>query len=366
MKAFRASILFSAAVLVLTGCQSNTYSISGSVEGLQDGDTLFITTDLETAIPSDTLIVKDGRFQKSGIADSTYLAMIYSAQFNEINAPFFVEPGEITIKLVEMPGASRVGGTRCNEQWQELNDSVMSIGKEINRIAEHIYGNLIDEMEQQKGMDQIEKLNKRFAAFIVKTTERNIDNEFGYFLLTYYPEELIDNDARLRLIGKLPTEMQKRPVIQEMIAVLNKAKQTAEGETIADLRQPGLDGAEVSLMGEVAKQKLTIIHFWASWCSPCRQEMPFMLELYGKYQDKGLGIVGISLDEDADNWKAATQQMNIPWKQMSDLKGWKNAAVKHFSVSNIPHTIVVDQKGTILKRGLRSTQLEEFVADYLK
>ena len=77
-----------------------------------------------------------------------------------------------------------MGGTHCNEQWQELNDSVMTIGKEINRIAEHIYGSTIDEMEQQKGMEQIEKLNKRFAGIVVKTTEKNIDNEFGYFLLT--------------------------------------------------------------------------------------------------------------------------------------------------------------------------------------
>ena len=366
MKAFQASILFSAAVLALTACHSNTYKISGAVEGLNDGDTLFITNDLQTGIPTDTLIVKDGKFELSGETDSTYLCMVYSEKRNELNAPFFIEPGNISIKLVEAPGASRVGGTKCNEQWQELNDSVMTIGKEINRIAEHIYGNTVDEMEQQKGMEQIEKLNQRFSAIVVKTTEKNIKNEFGYFLLTYYPEELIDNQTRMKLIDKLPEEKQKRPAIQEMLVNLKQAAESAEGMTIKDFTQPGLDGTPVSLLGEVSKSKITVIDFWASWCGPCRQEMPFMVELYDKYKDKGLGIIGISLDEDSDAWKAATQQLNIPWVQMSDLKGWENAIAKHFCVTSIPHTIVVDQQGKILKRGLRSEKLEEFVAGQLK
>ena len=366
MKAFQASILFSAAVLALTACHSNTYKISGAVEGLNDGDTLFITNDLQTGIPTDTLIVKDGKFELSGETDSTYLCMVYSEKRNELNAPFFIEPGNISIKLVETPGASRVGGTKCNEQWQELNDSVMTIGKEINRIAEHIYGNTVDEMEQQKGMEQIEKLNQRFSAIVVKTTEKNIKNEFGYFLLTYYPEELIDNQTRMKLIDKLPDEKQKRPAIQEMLANLKQASESAEGMTIKDFTQPGLDGTPVSLLGEVSKSKITVIDFWASWCGPCRQEMPFMVELYDKYKDKGLGIIGISLDEDSDAWKAATQQLNIPWVQMSDLKGWENVIAKHFCVTSIPHTIVVDQQGKILKRGLRSEKLEEFVVSQLK
>jgi thiol-disulfide isomerase/thioredoxin len=366
MKAFRASILFSTALAMLAACQSNTYTITGEVEGLENGDTLFITDDLQAGIPTDTLIVKDGKFNFNGIADSTYIAMVYSQKRNEINAPFFVEPGNITIKMSETPGASRVGGTSCNEQWQELNDSVMTIGKEINRIAEHIYGNTVDEMEQQKGMDQIEKLNQRFSAIVVKTTEKNIKNEFGYFLLTYYPEELIDNQTRMKLIDKLPDEKQKRPAIQKMLANLKQASESAEGMTIKDFTQPGLDGTPVSLLGEVSKSKITVIDFWASWCGPCRQEMPFMVELYDKYKDKGLNIIGISLDEDSDAWKAATQQLNIPWVQMSDLKGWENVIAKHFCVTSIPHTIVVDQQGKILKRGLRSEKLEEFVVDQLK
>ena len=367
MKASLASILFS--VALLTSCQSNSYKISGSVsssEGLADGDTLFVTKDLQTGIPSDTLIIEDGKFKLSGETDSTALCMIYSAKRNEINAAFFMEPGTIDIQLTDQPGGSRVGGTTCNNQWQTLNDSVMSIGKEINRIAEHIYGNNLSQEEQQKGMEQIDKLNKRFAELVVKTAEKNIDNEFGYFLLTYYPEELIDNNTRAKLIKELPAEMRQRTAIKQMEQTINAAAKTAEGSTIKDFTQKTPDGTEISLMDEVKKYKVTVIDFWASWCGPCRQEMPFMMQMYDKLQSKGLGIIGISLDNDKDAWVKGTEALGFTWPQMSDLKGWDNEIAQHFQVTSIPHTIVVDQKGTILRRGLRGEELEAFVAEQLK
>ena len=367
MKASLASILFS--VALLTSCQSNSYKISGSVsssEGLADGDTLFVTKDLQTGIPSDTLIIQDGKFKLSGETDSTALCMIYSAKRNEINAAFFMEPGTIDIQLTDQPGASRVGGTTCNKQWQTLNDSVMSIGKEINRIAEHIYGNNLSQEEQQKGMEQIDKLNKRFAELVVKTAEKNIDNEFGYFLLTYYPEELIDNNTRAKLIKDLPAEMRQRTAIKQLEQTINAAAKTAEGATIKDFTQKAPDETEISLMDEVKKHKVTVIDFWASWCGPCRQEMPFMMQMYDKLQSKGLGIIGISLDNDKDAWVKGTEALGFTWPQMSDLKGWDNEIAQHFQVTSIPHTIVVDQKGTILRRGLRGEELESFVAEQLK
>lgn len=351
---------------MLAACQSNTYQISGKVEGLQDGDTLLLTYDLNTGEPSDTLIVKDGTFAMQGEVDSVQLAMIYSLTNQEINAPFFMEPGTITISLSEKPGASRVGGTKCNNEWQILNDSVMSIGKDINRIAEHIYGNTVSAEEQAKGMKQIDLLNERFAKMVVERAEKNIKNEFGYFLLTYYPEELIDNNNRSRLIQQLPEEMRSRTAIKKLQEQIDKAKQTAVGNIIPSFSQPAPDGTTIDIMTEVGKNKVTIIDFWASWCGPCRQEMPLMLDLYQQYKDQGLGIVGVSLDSNADAWQQAIAALKLEWPQMSDLKGWENAAAQLFNIQSIPHTIVVDQQGKILQRGLRGEALKSFIEGQLK
>ena len=359
-------MMMTAAVVVFAACQSNTYKVKGTVKGVSDGDTLYITKDLQTGLPSDSVVIKDGKFEFSGMADSTCLCMIYSASRNEINTPFFAEPGTITIQLAAEPGASRVNGTTCNDEWQELNDSVTAIGKQINRIAEHIYGNNLPQEEQQKGMEQIDQLNKHFADIVAKAAEKNISNEFGYFLLTYYPEELINNETRARLIKLLPKDMRQRDAITQMQQMLDSAAATAEGTTITDFTQSAPDGSQLSLIEEVKKNRITVIDFWASWCAPCRQEMPFMIDMYNKYQPKGLGIVGISLDSDRDAWLSATTKLGVKWPQMSDLKGWENAAAQHFNVTSIPHTIVVDSNGKILRRGLRGEQLESFISEQLK
>ena len=367
MKVSLTNTLFSALFIgALTACQSTTYQVQGTIEGAADGDTLFLTSDLQTGIPSDTIIVKDGKFHIGGEADSVRLCMIYSAKRNELNAPFFIEPGIISIQIKEIPGASRVGGTKCNDEWQVLNDSVISIGKEINRIAEHIYGNTVTPEEQQKGMEAIDKLNQRFSRMIINICEKNIRNEFGYFLLTYYPDELIDQQSRSRLIKLLPEDMRKREQIRVMEQGLEASAKTAEGATIPDFSQPAPDGTSLSIMSEVSQHRITIIDFWASWCGPCRQEIPSVIELYKKYKDKGLGIVGVSLDNDKDEWLTAIKQLNMAWPQMSDQNDWGNSVAKLFNITSIPHTIVVDQQGKILRHGLRGEALANFVAEQLQ
>jgi peroxiredoxin len=367
MKASLTSILCSALVaVVLTSCHSNSYQIKGTAEGLADGDTLYVTADLESGVPTDTIYVKVGRFSFSGETDSVYLCMMYSASHNEINAPFFLEPGTISISLSGTPGNSRVGGTKCNEEWQQMNDSVMSIGKQINRIAEHIYGGNVNEEEQQKGMAQIEQLNVRFSKMVINAVKENTDNEFGYFLLTYYPDDVIDNETRSQLIEKLPASMKARPAIKELLESIKASLRYAEGQQVGDYRQQAPDGTELSLKDEIGKNRITVIDFWASWCGPCCEEMPQMAAMYNNLKDKGLCIIGVSLDEDRDAWTQAIGRLKLTWPQMSDLKGWENEMAREFSINSIPHTIVVDQQGKILRRGLRGHELEQYVTDLLQ
>ena len=91
-----------------------------------------------------------------------------------------------------------------------------------------------------------------------------------------------------------------------------------------------------------------------------------MVALHQQYQGQGLGIVGISLDQDYNSWKQATQDLRMAWEQYSDLRGWDDFAAKTCHVTSIPYTIVVDQQGHILAKGLRGQQLQQFVAAHLK
>ncbi len=133
-----------------------------------------------------------------------------------------------------------------------------------------------------------------------------------------------------------------------------------------DFTMDGIDGKPVSAAKEFAKNKITVIDFWASWCGPCRQEMPSLVKTYNAYKDKGLGIIGVSLDEDRNQWESAVREMGMTWTQVSDLQGWDNSAARKFEVQAIPFTVVVDNKGEILGSGLRGGDLEAFIADRLR
>jgi thiol-disulfide isomerase/thioredoxin len=139
----------------------------------------------------------------------------------------------------------------------------------------------------------------------------------------------------------------------------------ASSDTIADFTLNTPDGSPLSVMSEVKKHDITIIDFWASWCGPCMREMPFMKQLYADFRDKGLGIVGISLDEDRDAWQKAIDSMGLTWPQMSDLQGWDAVPARMYNVNAIPFLMVVDRQGLILTTGLRGDELRQYISEKL-
>lgn len=356
-----------AAIAMLTACHSQSFKIEGTCEELHAGDTLFLTTDFQYGTPSDTIIAGEGVFSFKGTADSTYFCMIYAAQRHELNTPFFVEPGTITMKLTADPRQVKVGGTPANRNWQELTDTMVTIGTRINELAQSVYGQPLAPQEQQRVEAEMEKLNNRFKDFVQKTTRKNIGNEFGFFTLTYYGDEFFPADMQKELISLMPKETQQRPVIQKLLQRLEaQESMTQQGsKPFKDLTMENTEGQSVSIEAEIEKHELTIIDFWASWCGPCRRAMPTVVELYAKYKDRGLGIIGISLDNDKSDWIKAIKALNITWTQVSDLKGWENAAARKFEINAIPHMMVVDKNGRIIKNGIREEELEQFIADRL-
>jgi thiol-disulfide isomerase/thioredoxin len=361
--------LFAGAVMtlaLLASCQQNSYRIEGSGEALTDGDTLFLTTDLTMLTPSDTIVVKDGKFSITGETDSTYFCLLYSARENALAMPFFVEPGTIRIDLPKDMEKARVSGTLCNQEWQIVSDTMAVMSKKMNQLAMQAYGGQLN-MEQQANLeDEAERLNDQFRQFIYKTGKRNINNEFGYFIVTFYSDGLLKPDQCKELIQLMPDALRQRTPIKKMEQALGVLQSTAAGETIKDFRMAGLDGNDISLLDEVKKNQLTLLDFWASWCGPCRRAMPQVVTIYQKFHDKGFGIIGISLDEDKDSWAKAVQELGITWTQMSDLKGWDNAIAKAFNIRAIPHMMLVDQEGRIVKDAISPEELELLLTEKLK
>ena len=136
--------------------------------------------------------------------------------------------------------------------------------------------------------------------------------------------------------------------------VESNTESTTESKVMyTDICLPGPQGQMVKVSDYVGKNKLVLIDFWASWCGPCIGELPNVVKAYELYHDKGLEIVGVSLDKDKASWLAAIEQTGQKWPQMSDLKGWDCEGAALYGIQSIPANVLINEQGEIVARDLR-------------
>jgi thiol-disulfide isomerase/thioredoxin len=124
-----------------------------------------------------------------------------------------------------------------------------------------------------------------------------------------------------------------------------------------------IKGERLSL--EQYKGKVVLLDFWATWCVPCRQEMPNVINVYEKYNKKGFEIVGISLDRSRDDLDRYLDKYDVEWPQYFDGKFWKNDVATLYGIQSIPATFLIDKKGLIRYKSLRGRQLQSAVEELL-
>ncbi|HUB67076.1 MAG TPA: TlpA disulfide reductase family protein [Candidatus Methylacidiphilales bacterium] len=155
------------------------------------------------------------------------------------------------------------------------------------------------------------------------------------------------NTARYQaLVQKLASDPQPE------IAAMAQQELAAQKQLVdlkakpVDLKFTAVDGAAIDLAK--MRGKVILIDFWATWCPPCREEVPDVVAAYKKYHDQGFEVVGISLDQNKDSLLAFTKQNGMTWPQYFDGKGWDNAISKSFGIDAIPAMWLVDKKGMVV------------------
>ena len=127
-------------------------------------------------------------------------------------------------------------------------------------------------------------------------------------------------------------------------------------DTAVDFVQKDLKDKDIRLSD--FKGRYVLIDFWASWCAPCRSEMPAFITVYNQYHSKGFEILAVSLDKKKEMWTQAIEKEKIPWVNVCDFKGWTGAAARAYKIIALPSNLLVDPSGKIIAKDLTAEMLD--------
>ena len=363
-------ILSSLALAVcVVSCQKSGYRITGSATGAEDGDTV-ILADVSGMFDVDTLqvtVIKDGSFTFKG--EQPEPAMRYVIWRSNSNADVTIatqvalENADITIRLDTAENAvAEVGGTPANEALTAMGRKEL----DINERAQPIFALLSDtsatDAQRSEAETSINALQEEMTALYRDFISANIGNIAGQtYLANYAP--MLEDDFVTEQLAALPTDLKSEAIdnLREQYEV--KAK-TAVGKPFIDINASTPEGTSLSVSDVAKSAKVLMIDFWASWCGPCRAEMPHVKKAYDQFHAQGFDVIGVSLDSDAEAWKKAIADLGLTWHHISDLKGWECEGAAAYGVRSIPASVLV-KDGVIVARDLRGEELAAKVKELL-
>jgi len=358
--------LFSIAAFFMACTGNKGYIVTGTVEGGNDGDTVYLQKiEGRQLIKLDSSVISKGAFTFKGKQDSvTNRYITYNPAGKEgLLMDFFLENGKIKVSLTKNNDSAT--GTPNNDAYQKVREQVNELSSKLNTAYESMSDAALTDKQREAKSDEMNALQEKMITVIKDGIAKNIENPVGVHLLknNFYYLEVSDLDP---LLPKIPSQYQKDETIVKIKENVEKMKATAIGKKFTDFSMLTPEGKSVKLSDYAGKGKIVLVDFWASWCGPCRQEMPNLVSAYAKYKTKGFEIVGVSLDQTGNAWKDGIKQLKITWPQMSDLKYWNSEGAKLYAVSSIPHTVLIDKDGTILARGLHGEELQKKLAEIIK
>ena len=333
--------------------QQVKYSVSGTYTN--NGVKIYLKDKL-TNHRIDSVVVADGKFSFVGSAEKDALMTIKAKDVNWVTE-FFNDGTPVMININD----STLKGSPQNERLAKYSVESDIPERELNEMMDRMTEDEMNAKEEEIMVMLTQVQEKQFAlANKIFKEERNtlIPLAFSEAYFVDNGLEAYDQLVQEKVVFASHPYLKKvKDDLEKIFRPKDSPKMAFIGQQFTDLEMPDPDGKLHKISDLVGEGKWVLVDFWASWCGPCRAEMPKVIEAYNKYHAKGFEVIGISLDEKKEAWVKAIAHINMPWMQVSDLKGWRSAAAPVYKINVIPDNILIDPQGKIIERALRGKSL---------
>ncbi len=351
------------APLMALAQKNPSFTINGKLEGYPDSTTIRLVKNGEnTELAS--AILKKSVFKLKGSVEEPVLCFLFIG-----NEP---RPVEVYVENTAIiftgnkatPDKYTIEGSASHKDFDQFVKEFIPLAQQLSSLSSVINNSMPGpdrdslmvthtnmQSAVQKSIDKMvqEKPRSVVTAFVLSAT----------YAFNEDPKQL---EARF---NQLHPSVKVTAAGQQIATTIADSKIGAIGSLATDFTQTDTSGTLVSLSS--FRGKYVLLDFWASWCGPCRQENPNVVENFKKFNAKNFTVLGVSLDRPGqkDRWVEAIHEDNLTWTHVSDLQFWNNAAARLYKIQSIPQNYLLDPEGKIVAKNLRGPALEAKLCELL-
>jgi len=344
------------------------FSIAGKLgETANDKMVVLTYVDKDGKSAKDSALVTKGKFTISGTtayANKAYLSLVpvQKDTTKKRTLPdyqeFYLEKGNYKVVGVDSMSKATIAGAKAQRDYlafKSQTDSLLAHWRQVTQRFQMAMAKK-DSTEMKAIQAEARPLHARLEATLDSFIFKHPDSYVSLDLVAENKTAVIEPETFDPFYKALSARVLSSFTGKKVTEKYEKAKQTYVGKAF-DFTQEDVAGNAFNLSS--LRGKYVLVDFWASWCGPCRAENPNLLKAYQELKDKNFEIVSISLDDNKTAWLKAVEKDALPWKQVSDLKGWKNEVAIKYGVTAVPQNLLINPQGVIVAKNLRGEGLTE-------